>query len=134
MERLTMRNADGIAFWVDPRCSGGGYRMTDDKKDQERLDSLAAYEDAMPLDRAKELAQAEKNGRLVVLPCKVGDEVLVDVRTLPYNYLHRMDGCRDYAKCELVCHRESVGAGHRVRAVRETGRRWTWITTKSLRQ
>lgn len=76
--------------------------MTDDKKDQERLDSLAAYEDAMPLDRAKELAQAEKNGRLVVLPCKVGDEVLVDVRTLPYNYLHRMDGCRDYAKCEIV--------------------------------
>ena len=34
---------------------------------------LAAYEDAMPLERAQELAQAEKDGRLVVLPCKVGD-------------------------------------------------------------
>ena len=36
---------------------------------------LAAYEDAMPLERAQELAQAEKDGRLVVLPCKVGDMV-----------------------------------------------------------
>lgn len=34
---------------------------------------LAAYEDAMPLERARELAQAEKDGRLMVLPCKVGD-------------------------------------------------------------
>ena len=32
------------------------------------IDRLAAYEDAMPLDRAQELAQAEKDGRLVVLP------------------------------------------------------------------
>lgn len=29
---------------------------------------LAAYEDAMPLERAQELAQAEKDGRLVVPP------------------------------------------------------------------
>ena len=34
---------------------------------------LKMYEDAMPLERAQELAQAEKNGRLVVLPCKTGD-------------------------------------------------------------
>lgn len=50
----------------------------------------------------EELAQAKKEGRLVVRPCKVGDKVLVDVRTFPYNYLHPMDGCRDYAKCEIV--------------------------------
>lgn len=31
---------------------------------------LAAYEDTMPLERVQELAQAEKDGRLVVLPCK----------------------------------------------------------------
>lgn len=31
------------------------------------IDRLAAYEDAMPLERAQELAQAEKDGRLAVL-------------------------------------------------------------------
>ena len=36
---------------------------------------LADYEDTIPLARAKELAQAEKDGRLVVLPCNVGDTV-----------------------------------------------------------
>lgn len=36
---------------------------------------LAAYEDTMPLERAQELAQTEKDGRLLVLPCKVGDTV-----------------------------------------------------------
>ena len=45
MKRLTTRNETSMAFWVDPRCVGGGYRMTEDKKDQERLDRLAAYED-----------------------------------------------------------------------------------------
>ncbi len=29
----------------------------------------------MPLERAKELAQAEKDRQLMVLPCKVGDMV-----------------------------------------------------------
>lgn len=31
---------------------------------------LAAYEDTMTLERAQELAKAEKEGQLVVLPCK----------------------------------------------------------------
>jgi len=31
--------------------------------------------DGIPIDRLRELAQAEKDGRLVVLPCKVGDTV-----------------------------------------------------------
>ena len=35
---------------------------------QDVIDRLAAYEDAMPLERAQELAQAEKDGRLVMLP------------------------------------------------------------------
>lgn len=34
---------------------------------------LKQYEDTMPLERAQELARAEKDGRLVVLPCKKGD-------------------------------------------------------------
>ena len=36
---------------------------------------LAAYEDTGPIDRLRELAEADKEGRLVVLPCKVGDRL-----------------------------------------------------------
>lgn len=45
MNRMTMRNDKGIAFWIDPRSISGGYRMEEDRKDQARLDRLAAYED-----------------------------------------------------------------------------------------
>lgn len=97
MERLTMRDVGGRAFWVSPQSPGGGYRLTEDAQDQKRLDRLAAYEDtglepedidtlqkreqglaellvniscgcAVPYTRLAELAQAEKDGRLVVLP------------------------------------------------------------------
>lgn len=40
-----MRNDKGVAFWRDKRCAGGGYRLTENRKDQEHLDRLAAYED-----------------------------------------------------------------------------------------
>ena len=43
------------------------------------VDRLAAYEDMAELcgglDRLRELAEADKDGRCVVLPCKVGDTV-----------------------------------------------------------
>ena len=35
----------------------------------------------LPLDRLRELTQADREGRCVVLPCKVGQKVKVDVRT-----------------------------------------------------
>ena len=38
---------------------------------------LDAYKAAMSLERAQELAQNEKDGRLVVLPCKLGDTVYI---------------------------------------------------------
>lgn len=41
----------------------------------ELRERLFAYEGTMPLDRVQELAQAEKDGRLAMLPCKVGDTV-----------------------------------------------------------
>lgn len=50
MERLTRRDITGIPF-----CQGAGYL--------DMLNKLAAYEDA------------EEQGRLVVLPCVVGDKV-----------------------------------------------------------
>lgn len=45
-------------------------------------DHLATYEDTgLEPKRVAELAQAEKDGRLVVLPCKPGDKVKVDVNS-----------------------------------------------------
>lgn len=49
-----------------------------------------------------DLLQAEAQGRLVVLPCKVGDIVKVNTETLPYNYLHPLDYCKDFARCEVI--------------------------------
>lgn len=49
------------------------------------VDRLAAIEDILgdeyDLDRLRELKQADDEGRCVVLPCKVGQKVKVDVRT-----------------------------------------------------
>ncbi len=43
------------------------------------VDRLAAYEDIAELcggfDRLRELAEADKDGRLTVLPCKVGEKI-----------------------------------------------------------
>ena len=39
------------------------------------LHELNAYKDIGPIDHIRDLLQAEKNGRMVVLPCKVGDTV-----------------------------------------------------------
>lgn len=125
MERLTSR-CDGRPALAQ----GLKERFTEQSLFYMLLDRLAAYEDTglEPEDVAElvspktveiarllekmctegsaqhmlELFQAGKDGRLVVMPCKVGDEAFVDVRTLPYHYLHPADGCIDYAKCEIV--------------------------------
>lgn len=47
----------------------------DHKQLADWLDELAAYRATMPLVRARELAQAEWDGYLVVLPCKAGDTI-----------------------------------------------------------
>ena len=62
--RLTMRSG-GTAYWKTGE--NAGYRPDDVcfKSEVERLDKLAAYEDA------------EEQGRLVILPCKVGDKVFI---------------------------------------------------------
>lgn len=60
MERMTRRTPDGTAYSKSFAPISEHMMMLTDR--------LAAYEDAMPLERAQELAQAEKDGRLVVLP------------------------------------------------------------------
>ena len=99
MERLTYRDKDGFPMMK----KRGGFK-------QEGVERLAAYEDrgcapeeVLPKDKAdeialklmrladlenicsythlRELAEADKYGRLVVLPCKVGDTVYILRRT-----------------------------------------------------
>ena len=41
------------------------------------LHELNAYKDIGPIDHIRDLLQAEKEGRMVLLPCKVGDTVWV---------------------------------------------------------
>ena len=96
MERLTKRDKDGFPMMK----KRGGFK-------QGGVERLAAYEDTgltpesvealklsmmgkaiaeikefngLPVDRLRELAEADKDGRLVVLPCKVGDTVYRIVR------------------------------------------------------
>ena len=61
--RLTMRGNNGKAYWKSG--VNEGYRPCDNmnRQEVERLDKLAAYEDA------------EEQGLLVRLPCKVGSSV-----------------------------------------------------------
>lgn len=59
----------------------------------ELIERLAAYEDIAELcgglDRLRELTEADKAGRCVVLPCKVGD-VLYAAESDPVTPLHVM--------------------------------------------
>lgn len=119
MNRLTIRRdhgitmADGYDFGIDP----DDYDLV-----QEILNRLAEYEDTglspeqiVALQAENERlnrenfwltngveGDAKKDGRLVVPSVKPGDTVHVDARTLPYNYLHPADGCRDFARCEVL--------------------------------
>lgn len=88
MERLTekhFKKADG--FYV--KCSGHCYKedfSCEDCGEFEKLvDRLGQIEDILgntyDLDHLRELVEADKDGRCVVLPCKVGTPVywVVDV-------------------------------------------------------
>lgn len=78
MERLT-KCIDGKAAYkeCDGPCGTCDGAMCFDIEPM--VDRLAAYEDTMTIERAKELAQAEKDGRLVVLPVKP-DEIVYQWR------------------------------------------------------
>lgn len=103
MERLTKRGEKGFAYFpkcFQEPCGGIGCKIDGYEFMMQVCDRLAAYEDTglEPEDykrifyedailklasqclgltpaRLRELAQAERDGRLVVLPCNVGDTV-----------------------------------------------------------
>lgn len=105
MERLTEWNGEQTRHAYYPRCFkepcyGGGCKIKDCPFETAVCDRLAAYEDigltpeeikapftedaminlaaqalGVEPSRFRELAEADKDGRVVVLPCKVGDTV-----------------------------------------------------------
>lgn len=103
MERMTKRENGHVHYprCFEEPCGGMGCRTEDCEVKVEIRERLAAYEDtgltpaevhsmsgewcAMmsvlnsigSYDRLRELAEADKDGRLVVLPCKVGDTVWI---------------------------------------------------------
>ena len=66
---------------------------------------LKAYEDIAELcggfDRLRELAEADEDGRVVVLPCKVGDTVYMIERIFDI----------DNGICDEICARKVIGHG-----------------------
>lgn len=101
MERLTKRDIDGCLIhpWSFNGINGS-YDIWDEELMEKQIDRLAAYEDTglepeeiyevrfliaaqrdpQKLARLRELVLADQDGRLVVLPCKVGDHVWADGR------------------------------------------------------
>lgn len=95
MERMTERGEGGIAYYPQcfkEPCEGMGCKIEQCKFSEAACDRLAAYEDSelspedaanlhailrlgdgMTLMRLRELAVADQEGRVVVLPCKVGE-------------------------------------------------------------
>lgn len=80
MERLTKWNGSSNQYAYYPRCfeepcNGGGCEIKDCPFETAVCERLAAFEDIAELcggaDRLRELAEADKDGRCVVLPCKV---------------------------------------------------------------
>ena len=101
MERMTKRENGHVYYprCFEEPCGGMGCRTEDCGFKVEICERLAAYEDTGlepdevnalqkdwsdlctvigecgGIDRLRELAEADKDGRIVVLPCKVGDTV-----------------------------------------------------------
>lgn len=76
MKRLTQKDENGFYLTGDGIYSDWG---VPEKFRGEDIDRLADIEgilgDDYELDRLRELVEADKEGRCVVLPCKVGDRV-----------------------------------------------------------
>lgn len=73
MERLTYRDENGKA-WANIK---NNYTAREAQEfGRIALEQLAAYEDSrLSAAEVQELSKAKEEGRLVVLPCKVGDRV-----------------------------------------------------------
>ena len=98
MERMTERSERGNAYYPQcfkEPCEGMGCKIEQCKFSEAACDRLASYEDSglspedaanlhailrlgdgMTLMRLRELAVADQEGRVIVLPCKVGANMI----------------------------------------------------------
>ncbi len=98
VERLTKRDGKGHAYFDDDgsliRGANGTFRQKKDMTAQfihqrfvaldKTIDRLAAYEDAGSIASLQAYAKAAEDGRLAILPCKVGDVVFDIQDGTPY--------------------------------------------------
>ena len=97
-ERLTMRRDNEV--FVNSEATGWTHNSNWSKPAQEAIDRLAAYEDSNSSpEEVQELAKAKADGRLVELPCKVGDTVYA-----VYGYLNKSIGT---AIVKQICVRDN---------------------------
>lgn len=84
MERLTKWNELSHKHAYYPRCFeepcyGSGCKIKDCPFETAVCERLTVFEDIAELcgglDRLREIAEADKEGRVVVLPCRQGDEL-----------------------------------------------------------
>ena len=67
-------------------------------------DQRLAFQELLDINRTdlNALVDAYREGRAVVLPCKVRDTVFVDKRTTPYRYFHPHDRVGAFAECTVI--------------------------------
>lgn len=79
---------------------------------------LQAIKRVIALDRLTEICNAEQEGRLVVLPCKAGDEVWVIIKDYTecsvYGDKYSSSGC---SGCEVECDSQPTKSIKRIRNV-----------------
>lgn len=86
MDRLTKRTPSGVSILKHSSCFAYtgircGRSLTASQKIQAAIERLAEIEDIIgddyDLDRLRELVEADRDGRCVVLPCHIGDPVFM---------------------------------------------------------
>ena len=93
---------DRLAAYEDSRCEPEEV-LPKDKADEIalKLMRIADLESLCNYTRLRELAEADKDGRVVVLPCKVGDTVYMIERIFDI----------DNGVCDEICARKVIGHG-----------------------
>ena len=111
-ERLTHRSKYGIAY---TKIAANESNMVDvgECYTGRIIDRLAAYEDSgLSPEEVRELAKAKVDGRLAIMPCKVGDTVYLTthgwveetkVRTLFFGHPSYSRGSPDPRYCRIRC-------------------------------
>lgn len=74
-ERMTKRNTDGQAIMMDCEDTGMAPEEIKAPLTEDAMINLAAQALGVEPSRLRELAEADKDRRVIVQPCKVGDKL-----------------------------------------------------------